>query len=197
MSNINTVSKNKTARAMAGMAIAAAIVAAFAFLPSMASAQEIEDRRLEKRPTGIADDASAIRAHSVKGAGIATDQETGENLRSGFRFIVTKADEGRQEFAVERGVIVISVDGERVYYTAVPDSWSIVLSPDGRTFKASGKVEHDEKVSEVRLEGYFAMHMRLGTLWSIAGEMNGESNYDLHYVGISKLFRAENDPSVE
>jgi hypothetical protein len=35
------------------------------------------------------------------------------------------------------------------------------------------------------------MHTRLGSLWSINGEMEGrESQYDLHYVGISHGIRA-------
>ena len=82
------------------------------------------------------------------------------------------------------------MDGERVYYTVVPESWRVVLSEDRLAFKASGKVAQGEETFVVNLNGYFAMHTRLGNLWSIHGEMEGrESQYDLHYVGISHGIR--------
>ena len=38
----------------------------------------------------------------------------------------------------------------------------------------------------MELDGYFAMHTRLGSLWSIEGTLAGEEvEYDLHYIGAS------------
>lgn len=173
--------------------LAASILAALAFQPSVASAQEAERKERLDRVNERLDYAQVARhgLHSVKGAGVAVDQETGDRYRSGFRFIVQKAEGTDSEFDVKRGLIGILVDGERVYYTAIPDTWTIALSEDRLAFRASGQVENGDQVFEVNLNGYFAMHTRLGSLWSINGEMEGrESQYDLHYVGISHGIRA-------
>jgi hypothetical protein len=192
MSNIRT-KKQTSAVAMTGLVLAASILAALAFQPVAASAQEVERKeRLERRIDRI-DEAREARTgfHAAKGAGVATDQETGENYRSGFRFLLQKMNGSDNEYDVKRGVIGISIDGERVYYTLVPDTWSFVLSDDRLTFEASGQVQQGEETVKVTLNGFYAMHTRLGNLWSIHGEMEGrEIQYDLHYVGISHYLRA-------
>ncbi len=178
---------------MAGLVLAAATLGILAFQPNMASAQEAERKeRIEGRIDRLGEaHEQRLGFHAAKGAGVATDQETGENYRSGFRFILQKVAGAENEYDVKRGLIGILVDGERVYYTIVPDTWSVILSEDRLTFKAFGKVEQGDEVFEVSLNGYFAMHTRLGNLWSIHGEMEGrESQYDLHYVGISHGIRA-------
>ena len=193
MSNIKKKSNMTTAVAMTGLVLAASILAALAFQPGTASAQEVERKeRLERRTDGL-DEARQARTglHAAKGAGVATDQETGENHRSGFRFLLEKVSGSETEYDVKRGMIGISVNGGRVYYTAVPDSWTVVLSEDRLTFRASGKVEQGEETLNVSLNGFYSMHTRIGNLWSINGEMEGrEVQYDLHYVGISHALRA-------
>jgi hypothetical protein len=192
MSNINKKSNMTAAVAMTGLVLAASILAALAFQPGTASAQEVERKeRLERRTDGL-DEARQARTglHAAKGAGVATDRETGENHRSGFRFLLEKVSGSETEYDVKRGMIGISVNGERVYYTVVPDSWTVVLSEDRLTFRASGKVEQGEETLNVSLNGFYAMHTRIGNLWSINGEMEGrEVQYDLHYVGISHTLR--------
>ncbi|MGI0037081.1 MAG: hypothetical protein ACRD99_01825 [Nitrososphaera sp.] len=193
MSHNKTVSNKTGAVAMSSLVLAASIVAAVAFQPGIASAQEIERKERLERKIDRVDETRETRLgfHGVKGAGVASDQETGENYRSGFRFLLQKVNGTENEYEVKRGVIGISIDGERVYYTIVPGSWSVVLSENRLKFEASGKVEQGEETFEVNLNGYFAMHTRLGNLWSIHGEMEGrESQYDLHYVGISHGIRA-------
>jgi hypothetical protein len=192
MSNNKTASKKTGAVALTSLVLAASILAAMAFQPGVASAQEIERKERVQSTADRLDEIRNARSgyHGVKGAGVATDQESGENHRSAFRFLVQKVDGSENEYEVRRGLIAISIDGERVYYTIVPDSWSVVLSEDRLTFKASGKVKQGDETFEVNLNGYFAMHTRLGNLWSINGEMEGrESQYDLHYVGISHGIR--------
>ena len=193
MSNKKTVSKNAGAVAMAGMVLAASIMAAIALTPAVASAQEVERKeRLERKVDRLQDLlASRPGIHAAFGTGVATDQETGENFRSGFRFLLQKVNGTENEYEPRRGMIGLLVDGERVYYTAIPQTWNVILSEDGLTFEASGKVENGDEVFEVNLDGYFGMHTRLGNLWSIHGEMGGrESQYDLHYLGISHGIRA-------
>ena len=191
MSNNRTVSK-KGAVALTSLMLAASILAAIAFQPGIASAQEIERKERLERAIDRVDENRETRLsfHAVKGAGVATDQESGDNYRSGFRFLLQKVNGSDTEYDVKRGLIGISIDGERVYYTIVPESWSVVLSDDRLTFRASGEVEQGEETFDVNLNGYFAMHTRLGNLWSIHGEMEGkDTQYDLHYVGISHGIR--------
>lgn len=192
MSNNKTVSNKKGAVALTSLMLAASILAAIAFQPGIASAQEIERKERLERTIDRVDDTREHRLefHGVKGAGVTTDQESGENYRSGFRFLLQKVNGTDTEYDVKRGLIGISIDGERIYYTIVPESWSVVLSDDRMTFRASGQLEQGENTFDVNLNGYFAMHTRLGNLWSIQGEMEGrESQYDLHYVGISHGIR--------
>ena len=191
MSNNKNVSKTG-AVALTSLVLAASILAAVAFQPGLASAQEIERKERFERTVDRVDEVRDARSgyHGVKGVGVATDQESGENYRSGFRFVVQKVNGTENEYEVKRGFIAISIDGQRVYYTIVQDSWNVALSEDRLTFEASGKVEQGEETFEVNLKGYFAMHTRLGNLWSIHGEMEGrESQYDLHYIGISHGIR--------
>ncbi|HEV8387043.1 MAG TPA: hypothetical protein VGQ03_05420 [Nitrososphaera sp.] len=192
MSNNKTISNKKGAVALTSLMLAASILAAIAFQPGIASAQEIERKERIDRTIDRVDETREHRLgfHGVKGAGVATDQESGENYRSGFRFLLQKVNGSETEYEVKRGLIGISIDGERVYYTIVPESWSVVLSDDKLTFRASGKVAQGEETFDVNLNGYFAMHTRIGNLWSIQGTMEGrESQYDLHYVGISHGIR--------
>ena len=192
MSNNRTVSNKKGAVALTSLMLAASILAAIAFQPGNASAQEIERKERLERAIDRVDENRETRLsfHAVKGAGVATDQESGDNYRSGFRFLLQKVNGSDTEYDVKRGLIGISIDGERVYYTIVPESWSVVLSDDRLTFRASGEVEQGEETFDVNLNGYFAMHTRLGNLWSIHGEMEGkDTQYDLHYVGISHGIR--------
>lgn len=192
MSNNKTISKQTGAIAMVGLVLAAALVAAVVSSPSAAFAQESERREKFEKRLDVVNDSRPHRPgiHVATGAGIATDTDTGENLRSGFRVIVQKLNGTENEFAVKRGVIGILVEGERVLYTMDPDSWQVFLSEDGHTFEASGQVQQEEGTFDVTLNGYFAMHTRIGNLWSIEGTMQGEDKeYKLHYVGISHPIR--------
>ncbi|HEU4606138.1 MAG TPA: hypothetical protein VFS46_07870 [Nitrososphaera sp.] len=182
MSN-NKMSKQKTAAlAMVGVVVAAALVAAVSFAPIAASAQERgnEDVRVHKFRT-------------ASGIGVATDIETGEDSRSAFRAIWHN-DNSTGERIVHRGVIVISVDEERVSYVMLPDTWKIEGGEDGLTFEASGQVENGGRVFDVSLNGYLGGPVgfvkRVGTTWSVDGVMAGEEReYELHYVMMAPLGR--------
>lgn len=182
--------------------MAAALLAAVAFSPTSAQAQETrrdglknEQQRPIERPY-VADERPDHRLgfHSAWGAGVATDTETGDDFRSGFRVVTQKANDSRvNEHEVKRGILAISVEGERIRYQMLPETWKIVVSEDGFTFEASGQVQDaDGQKFDVELKGYFAMHTRLGNLWSIEGTMTGEdTNYELHYVAISHGLRSQ------
>ena len=204
MSNNNQNIKTKTgAIAMAGVVLAAALLAAVAFSPTSALAQETridglrnEQQRPIERPYLVADERPDHRLgfHAAWGAGVATDTETGDDFRSGFRVVTQKANDSRvNEHEVKRGILAISVEGERIRYQMLPETWKIVVSEDGFTFEASDQVQDaDEQKFDVELKGYFAMHTRLGNLWSIEGTMTGEdTSYELHYVAISHGLRSQ------
>jgi hypothetical protein len=176
-------SKQKTAAiAMVGVVVAAALVAAVSFAPIAASAQE--------RPSGV----DIHRFRTASGAGIATDIDPGDDFRSAIRAIWTY-NNSTDERTMTRGSIVISVDGERVGYQFVADTWELEVAEDGLTFEASGQVENsDGKVFDVSLNGYLGgpvgFMKRIGTTWSVDGVMTGEDReYELHYVIIAHLGR--------
>jgi hypothetical protein len=190
MSNNKTVARKTGPVAKTLLVLAAAVLAALAFQPSLVSAQEEREERLQSKSDRLEEARSRTGFHSAKGAGVAIDQETGDRFRTGFIFLIHQVNGTENEFEVRRGVIGQSVDDERVYYTSVPETWTIVLSEDGLSFRAAGKVEKGDETFEVTLNGYFAMHTRLGNLWSVQGEMEGRENqYDLRYVGISHVLR--------
>jgi hypothetical protein len=194
MSNNKTISKRTGALAMVGLVLAAGLLVSVTISPTSALAQESDRKeKLDKRIDRIGDDRlHRLGLHAAKGVGVATDVETGEDFKSGFRVLTQKVNGTDGEFAVKRGVIAISIQGERVFYTMIPETWSIVVSEDPLTFEARGQVQsEDGKVFEVSLNGYFAMHTRIGNLWSIEGTMEGEDKeYELHYVAVSHRIRA-------
>lgn len=201
MSNNNNIKTKMGALAMVGVVVAAALLAAVAFSPTTASAQQTRRDGLQEglqrsidRPFA-ADERPEHRLgiNVARGAGIATNTETGDDLRSGFRLVMQKLNNSEtNEHELKRGMLAISVDGQRIRYQMLPETWKIVVSEDGFTFEASGKVQNaDEQKLDVDLNGYFGMHTRLGNLWSIEGTMNGQdTSYGLHYVAISHGLRA-------
>jgi hypothetical protein len=194
MSNNKTISKRTGALAMVGLVLAAGLLVSVTISPTSALAQESDRKeKLDKRIDRIGDDRlHRLGLHAAKGVGVATDVETGEDYKSGFRVLTQKVNGTDGEFAVKRGVIAISIEGERVFYTMIPETWSIVVSEDPLTFEARGQVQsEDGQVFDVSLNGYFAMHTRIGNLWSIEGTMEGEDKeYELHYVAVSHRIRA-------
>lgn len=162
---------------MVGVVVAAALVAAVSFSPVVALAQERGER----------DEADQqYRFRVARGAGIATDTETGDNFRTGLR-VMTLYDNSTGERTVERGAIVISVDGERIRYDMLPETWEIELAEDSLTFEASGQVQNNERDDQfdVTLVGYFGIHGPRGGMWSVEGTLSGELDYELHYVVLS------------
>ena len=197
MSNSKNIKTKTGALAIAGVVLAAALLATFAFAPTNALAQEIRSdengrHRLVDRPY-VTDERPAHRLgfNEAIGSGIATDAETGDEFRTGFKTVVQKLNDSDNDYGIKRGVLAISVDGERIRYQMLTETWKTKVSEDGFTFEASGLVQtaKEEKLNLV-LNGYFAMHSRLGNLWSIEGTMTGEdTKYDLHYVAITHELR--------
>jgi hypothetical protein len=175
-------SKQKTAAiAVIGVVVAAALVAAVSFAPIAASAQERGEPRDRAR-----DEVGQHRFNVARGAGIATDAETGQNFRTGLR-VMTTYDNDTAERTLERGAIVISVDGERIHYDMLPETWEISIAEDSLTFEAAGQVQDSEgEQFDVSLDGYFGIHTGRGGTWSVEGNMSGgELDYELHYVVLS------------
>lgn len=174
-------SRKTTAIALAGV-VAAAIFAAVAFAPASVLAQESEDEIAENQHRGV--------FRMARGAGIATDVATGDDLRSAFQLVAQlRNDESTpdREHEIVRGHIVVGKDGERIRYALVPETWQVTVAEDGRTFEAAGTVQ-DEQGDEYRVElaGYFGMHVRGGNIWSLEGSMSGaDTEYELHYAAIT------------
>lgn len=164
---------------MVGVVVAAALVAAVSFSPVIASAQERGETSDKVR--GEVDQQHRFKV--ARGAGIATDTETGENFRTGLQ-VVTAYDNSTNERTVERGAIVISVNGERVHYSMLSETWDIKVAEDGLTFEASGQVQNSEgEQFDVTLDGYSGIHSPRGGTWSVEGTLSGgELDYELHYV---------------
>ena len=162
---------------MVGAVVAAALVAAVSFWPVVGLAQERGER-------GVVD--QQYRFWVARGAGVATETETGDNFRTGLR-VMTLYDNSSGKGAVERGAIVISIDGERVRYDMLPGTWEISLVEDGLTFEASGQVQNGRgEQFDVSLNGYFGIHGPRGGMWSVEGTMTGgDIDYELHYVVLS------------
>lgn len=177
-------SRKTTALAMAGVVVAA-MFAAVAFSPVSAVAQESEDEVSDNPSRGF---------RMARGAGIATDVSSGDDMRSGFRVAAQLNDDEstpEREHEIIRGTIAVAIDGERVQYTFIPETWTAKVSEDGNTFEATGTVEDAEgNEYAVALTGYFGMHMRQGTIWSLEGTLSGEdAEYELHYAAISNPLR--------
>jgi hypothetical protein len=196
MSNNKYIKTKTGALAIAGTMLTAALLAALAFSPIIAVAQETRSEDGGHRSLSrlyVIDERPDHRSelNLAKGAGIATDTETGDDFRSGFRVVMQKLNDSDNEYEVKRGTLAISVDGERTRFQMLPETWKTIVSEDDFTFEASGQVQNAEgQKFDVELNGYFAMHTRLGNLWSIEGTMTGEdTNYELHYVAISHELR--------
>ena len=200
MSNNKNINKKTGALAMVGLVLAASLLAVVAFYPTTALAQktrsdglgEGRDRPVD-RPNVVLERPDQRPGFNVaRGAGVATDTESGVDYRSGFWVVTQKSnDSDTNEHDVKRGILAIAVEGERIRYQMLPETWKIIVSESGFTFEASGQVQNaNEEKFDVKLNGYFAMHTRLGNLWSIEGTMTGEeSSYELHYVAISHGLR--------
>jgi hypothetical protein len=187
----NKTSKQKTAAlAMVGVVVAAALVAAVSFSPVVALAQErgeVRDKIRDEVRDRVRDEVDQQHRFKVaRGAGIATDTETGENFRTGLR-VMTLYDNSTGERTAQRGAIVISVDGERIRYDMLPETWKIEVSEEGLTFEANGQVQNSEgEQFDVSLDGYFGIHGPRGGMWSVEGTLSGgELDYELHYVVLS------------
>ena len=196
MSNNKYIKTKIGALAIAGAMLTAALLAALAFSPIIAVAQETRSEDGQHRPLSrpyVTDERPDHRPelNLAKGAGIATDAETGDDFRSGFRVVMQKLNDSDNEYEVRRGLLAISVDGERIRYQMLPETWKTIVSEDDFTFEARGQVQNaEEEKFDIELNGYFAMHIRLGNLWSIEGTMTGEdTSYELHYVAISHELR--------
>lgn len=193
MSNSKNFKTKTGALTIAAVVLAAALLATFALAPTNALAQEIRSdgegrHRLVDRPS-VTDQRPDHRLgfNEAKGSGIATNTETGDEFRTGFKTVMQKLNDSDDEYGIKRGVLAIYVDGERIRYQMLPETWKTKVSEAGFTFEASGLVQNakEEKFNMV-LNGYFAIHSRLGNLWSIEGMMTGEdTKYELNYVAIS------------
>lgn len=120
MSNNNNIKTKMGALALVGVVVAATLLVAVAFSPATASAQQTRRDGLQEGLQRSIDRPFAtderpehrLGINVARGAGIATNTETGDDLRSGFRLVMQKLNNSEtNEQELKRGMLAISVDG--------------------------------------------------------------------------------------
>ena len=130
------------------------------------------------------------------GAAVSEDEN---GLRSHFKMGIVESqtdDSGHTEYEVKRGVFAVGKHDERQKYTVITDTWEVSVSPNEKSFDASGNVENEEgKVFEVEISGDEISGLEHGTLYYVTGTATGDDGqeYDLFYI--SAL--VERTPSIQ
>ena len=131
------------------------------------------------------------------GNGVAVSED--ENaLRSHFRMGIVESqtdDSGHAEFEVKRGVFFAGKHDDRQHLTVIADTWEVSVSPNQKSFDASGTVENQEgEVYEIEISGDEISNLEQGTLYYVTGTATDDDEvYDLFYI--SAL--AEKTPSIQ
>ena len=169
--------KNKTI--FAGLIMMVAILSV-SITYNTAFAQEPErERKLEEQP---------LRTGTfLVGNGVAVSEEDNA-MRSHFRMgiVETKTnDNGHTEYEVKRGVFFVGNHDNRHHFSMVADTWEISVSPNQKSFDASGMVENqDGKTWEIEISGDEISNLENGTLYFVKGTATNDDGevYDLFYI---------------
>jgi len=151
------------------------------------------------QPVDVEDEINAVellRLYAARGRGVAIDGQ--ELYRSKIGAIAftkttpTSTSDQLIDFGVKRGAIIIKQypatdaadDVARKVFKMVPDSWSGVISGDGKNLEAKG-IATDDAGNEytVYLKSIAARKTNRGLLLFVQGSLTGDdANYDLHYL---------------
>ena len=144
---------------------------------------------------------SADRLHIgtfLAGSGAAVSEDDNA-MRSHFRMGIIESqtdDNGHTEYEVKRGVFIVGKHDNREHFSVIPDTWEVSVSPNMKSYDASGKVENSEdKVYEVEVSGDEISNLEHGSLYYVSGTATSDKGevYDLFYI--SAL--VERTPSIE
>jgi hypothetical protein len=170
---------NQNTTIVAGLIMMAAILSV-SVTYSTAFAQESErEMKLDKRPlhTGT----------YLVGSGAAISEDDNA-MRSHFRMGIVETqtnDNGHTEYEVKRGVFVVAKHDQRQHFSVIADSWEVSVSPNQKSFDASGTVENQEgKVFDVELSGEEISNLEHGTLYFVTGTATNDDGevYELFYI---------------
>lgn len=168
---------NKTI--FAGM-IMMAVLLSSSVVYNTAFAQNVEGvRHLSDQPLNI----GTILVGS--GAAVSEDDHA---WRSHFKMGIEElqtGDNGHSEYEVKRGVFIIGNPDQRHVLSVKGDTWEVSVSPNDKSFEASGKVENEDgKIYDVEISGDEISNLEHGKLYYVAGTaINSEGEmYNLFYI---------------
>ena len=133
-----------------------------------------------------------IQPHTILGGAGAAVGEDDQGWRSFFRLGTVESqtgDNGHKEYEVKRGIFIVGKQDIRHKYSVVPTSWEFSVSPNEKSFDASGQVENEEgKTFDVEISGNEISDLQNGTLYYVTGTAVGEDGevYDLFYISALK-----------
>jgi hypothetical protein len=181
---------NQNRTIVAGLIMMAAILSV-SVTYSTAFAQEPErEMKLGERPlhTGT----------YLAGSGAAVSEDDSA-MRSHFRMGIVETqtnDSGHTEYEVKRGVFFVGKHDNRQHFSVIADTWDVSISPNQKSFDASGTVENQEgKIYEIEISGDEISNLEHGTLYFVTGTATNDDGevYELFYI--SPLI--ERTPSAE
>lgn len=167
---------NKTI--FAGLALMAVLIST-SVVYETAFAQEFEkERKLSDRPMHM--------GTFLAGSGAAVSEED-KPWRSHFRMGLEEVqtdDNGHAQYDVKRGVFAVGKHDERHVFSVISDTWQISVSPNEKSFDASGQVENqDGLVYEVEISGDEISDLENGSLYFVSGTATGNGEvYELFYI---------------
>ena len=132
------------------------------------------------------------------GSGAAVSEDDNA-MRSHFRMGIVETqtnDSGHTEYEVKRGVFIVGKHDDRQHFSVIADTWEVSVSPNQKSFDASGTVENQEgKTWDIEMSGNEISNLEYGTLYFVTGTATSDDGevYDLFYI--SPL--VERIPSVE
>ena len=180
---------NQNRTIVAGL-IMMAVILSISVTYSTAFAQEPERGMKLERPlhTGT----------FLVGNGVAVSEDDNA-MRSHYRMGIVETqtnDNGHTEYEVKRGVFVVAKHDNRQHFSVIADTWEVSVSPNQKSFDASGTAENQEgKTWEIEMSGDEISNLEYGTLYFVTGTATSDEGevYDLFYI--SPL--VERTPSIQ
>ena len=123
----------------------------------------------------------------LAGSGVAVSEDDNA-MRSHFRMGIVETqtnDNGHTEYEVKRGIFFVGKHDYRQHFSVIGDTWEMSVSPNQKSFDASGTVENQEgKTLEVKLSGDEISNLEYGTLYFVTGTATNDDGevYDLFYI---------------
>ena len=167
---------NKTI--FAGLALMTALVST-SVVYDTAFAQEFErERKLSEGPLQM--------GTFLVGSGAAVSEEN-QPWRSHFKLGLTELqtdDNGHDQYEVKRGVFAVGKHDQRHIFSVLSDTWEVSVSPNEKSFDASGEVENQEGlIYKIEISGDEISDLENGNLYFVSGTATGNGEvYELFYI---------------